>query len=190
MSSSTLEKERTIYLHIQHDPQHENREDLNYEAPRTISSFPLSQEWATGKKSLALSLLALGFRLTPLVLPELALFLPFLCSHPLALQLSSFPSLPLTSCLFSQGHVDVENHNPSTFTSEISFGRCPAEMPSPPWPYPLSFHQSRTHQPNPPCDAHPRALSDCTSPCACCAHRSPLGVSGHTACGERPESSH
>lgn len=62
-----------------------------------IFSFPLSQERATGKKSLALSLLALGFPLTPLVLPELALFLPFLCSHPLALQLSSlhFPPTPL-----------------------------------------------------------------------------------------------
>lgn len=59
MSSSTLEKERAIYLRVQHDPQHENGEDLNYEAPRMISSFPLSQEWATSKKNLALSSLAL-----------------------------------------------------------------------------------------------------------------------------------
>lgn len=123
-----------------------------------------------------------------LVLPELALFLLFLRSHPLALQLSSFPSLPPPSCLFSQGRADVENCNPSVSTSEISFGRCPAETPSAPWPYPLAFTRAVPTGPILPVMLT-RGLFLAESACACCAHGSPPGLSGHTARGQRPQTS-
>lgn len=126
-----------------------------------------------------------------LVLPELALFLLFLCSHPLALQLSSFPSHPPPSCLFSQGRADVENCNPSVFTSEISFGRCPAETPSAPWPYPLALTRAVPTGPILPVMLT-RGLFPAESPRTRCAHGSPPGVSGHTARGKglKPAADH
>lgn len=109
MSGFTLEK-RSIYLRIQHNTQHDNREDLNYQAQWTISSFPLSQGWATGKKILALSFSALVLSLTPLVLLEFAFF-PVVILSLYSIRLS-FSSLPPTPCLFNQGHVYMESHNP------------------------------------------------------------------------------
>lgn len=117
----------------------------------------LSKEWATGKKSLALSLLALVSSLWL----ALVLNLLFPCFFSVCiLWLYSFhlSLLSLPPACLAKGMWTWKTANPSTFTFEISFGRCPAEtLSSPLQPAP----RCQTHHfPSNLSDAHPRALSD------------------------------